>query len=89
MCVGAGHSHEIKGLEVVKGRHVSLHIQDHLEEDMRKCGLEAELPPLVSALLVEMYSHHGHEPDEPGMNDLTGQVPFPNESLLQGGKTYA
>jgi len=88
MSVRAGHGHEINGLEHIKRRHVPLHLQDHLEEGLRKCGLEAELCPLVSALLVEMYSHHGHEPDEPGMNNLTGQIPFPNEPLLQGGKTY-
>jgi hypothetical protein len=89
MGVGAGHGHEIKGLEDVKGRHVSLHLQDHLEEDMGKRRLEAELPPVVLALLVDMYSHHGHEPGEPRMNNLTGQVSLPNEPLLHGGKTYA
>lgn len=52
MSVRAGHGHEVKGLEEIEGRDVILHLQDHIQEGLRKCGLEAKLSPLVSAFLV-------------------------------------
>lgn len=41
MGICAGHGHEIEGLEEVKGGHVPLHLQDHVEEHLRESRLEA------------------------------------------------
>ena len=88
MGVCAGHGHEIKGLEGIDGKFCLYHSQDHLEEDLSKRDLDSELRPLVTTFLVQMHSHHGHEPGEPGMNKATGQVSLENESFLLGGETY-
>jgi len=87
--VGAGHDHKIKGLEDIEGRLGLLHLQDHVEDDLGKRALDVELDPLVAAFLVQMYSHYGHPPDEPGMNNATCHVPVANEPLLQRGEAYA
>lgn len=89
MSVRAGHGHIIKSLKNVGGRCGVLHLQNHLEEGLRNCRMEAKFPPLMAALLVQMYSHHGQEPGEPGVNNLTGQVPLSNGPLLPRGETYA
>lgn len=90
MSVRAGHGHEVKDLEDVKGRLFGLlHPQDHPEKDLSKRALGLELLPLMSAFLMQMHPHHGHEPDEPGLDNIAGQVPIANELFLQWGEAYA
>ena len=86
MSVRAGHGHESKGLEDNKGKLGLLHAQDHAEKEVSKAALDREVRPMVSEFLVQMDSHHGHVPDEPGVNDATGHVPTTNKPFLQGGE---
>ena len=90
MSVRAGHGHEREGLEDSEGWLAGfLHPQDHCEEDLGDCALDLELQPLVPEFLVKVDSHNRHEPDEPGVNEATGQVTFTNKPFLRGGEAYA
>ena len=89
MGICAGHCHEIKGLEDSVGKLGLYHPQDHPEEDLGKRALDTELSPLMSAFLVKMHSHHGHEPGEPAMNVATGYISLEKKMLPHGGEAYA
>lgn len=81
--------HEIPGLEDIKWRAGFFHLQEHTMDLLGNHALNFQFPPLVSALLVEMNTHEGHEPDEPGMNNMSGYIPLADSLLLGMGKPYA